>query len=90
MSRVGRKVITLPKGVQLNVKDGNLAVKGPKGELKKTLPTLVKVASTGTEINVTRDAKRIRRHHGEPWKQHVQVRGNDLLHPDESIRQPLR
>ena len=35
------------------------------------------------EINVTRDAKRIRRHHGESWKQHVQVRGNDLLHPDK-------
>jgi large subunit ribosomal protein L6 len=55
MSRIGKKPIPVPKGVQITVKDGAVAIKGPKGELKKPLPTHVKVASTATEINVSRD-----------------------------------
>jgi len=56
MSRVGRKIIPLPKGVQLNVKDGSLTVKGPKGELKRPLPPHVKVNSGADGITVERDS----------------------------------
>jgi len=66
MSRVGRKIVTLPKGVQLTVKDGSLAVKGPKGELKRNLPPHVKVASDATGVTVNRedDSKEARACHG--------------------------
>ncbi|MGB2868574.1 MAG: 50S ribosomal protein L6 [Bacteroidota bacterium] len=33
MSRIGRKPVQIPKGVTVSVKDGAVAVKGPKGEL---------------------------------------------------------
>lgn len=34
MSRIGNKAITLPAGVTVDVKEGNLVnVQGPKGEL---------------------------------------------------------
>ena len=35
MSRIGRKVLPLPKGVTLAQKPGLVSVKGPKGELTK-------------------------------------------------------
>jgi large subunit ribosomal protein L6 len=38
MSRIGRKIINLPKGVSVNAEGGSLAVKGPKGTLSIPLP----------------------------------------------------
>ena len=38
MSRIGRKVLPLPKGVTLSQKPGLVSVKGPKGELSKAVP----------------------------------------------------
>jgi large subunit ribosomal protein L6 len=54
MSRVGRKVITVPKGVNITVGKDGVAVKGPKGELKRSVPEGVSVALNGAELNVTR------------------------------------
>lgn len=45
MSRVAKKPIALPKGVELNVQGDNIAVKGPKG-------TLTIVKPQGVEANV--------------------------------------
>jgi large subunit ribosomal protein L6 len=66
MSRVGRKIIPLPKGVQITVKDGNLAVKGPKGELKRQLPPHVSIATDASGATVSRDSdsKEARSCHG--------------------------
>ena len=34
MSRIGRKPVTIPAGVEVNIADGNVVtVKGPKGTL---------------------------------------------------------
>ena len=38
MSRIGKKLITLPKGVTATQKDGAIVVKGPKGTLQTALP----------------------------------------------------
>src|SRR5213593_1137680 len=38
MSRIGKKPITIPKGVTVNIKDGELEVKGTKGVLKTPVP----------------------------------------------------
>src|SRR3954471_4712372 len=35
MSRIGRKPIEIPEGVEIDVKPGAVAVKGPKGELNQ-------------------------------------------------------
>ena len=55
MSRIGRKVIPLPKGVALNVGKTEVSVKGPKGELKRAMPTGVSIKVTGAEATVERD-----------------------------------
>ena len=36
MSRIGKQPITIPSGVEIQVKDGMVSVKGPKGTLKFT------------------------------------------------------
>jgi large subunit ribosomal protein L6 len=38
MSRVGKKPITIPSGVTVNITDSELEVKGPKGTLKTPVP----------------------------------------------------
>jgi hypothetical protein len=44
MSRVGKKPVTLPAGVTASVQGQTVAMKGPKGELRFTVPELVEVA----------------------------------------------
>lgn len=38
MSRIGKKVIIVPKGVKVNVDAGGVEVQGPKGKLRQPLP----------------------------------------------------
>jgi large subunit ribosomal protein L6 len=38
MSRIGKKVIVLPKGVKVNVDARSVEVQGPKGKLRQLLP----------------------------------------------------
>src|SRR5438093_8666732 len=38
MSRIGKKPITIPKGVTVKVLDGAIEVQGPKGKLKQPFP----------------------------------------------------
>ena len=39
MSRIGKKPITIPKGVTVKVLDGAVEVQGPKGKLKQAFPS---------------------------------------------------
>ena len=43
MSRIGKKVVTVPGGVTANISGQTVSVKGPKGELKTTLNDQVTV-----------------------------------------------
>jgi large subunit ribosomal protein L6 len=38
MSRIGKKVIAIPKGVKIDVQPGAVEVQGPKGKLRQLLP----------------------------------------------------
>src|SRR5437660_456015 len=38
MSRIGKKVITIPKGVTVTNANGEIQVKGPKGQLSQMMP----------------------------------------------------
>jgi large subunit ribosomal protein L6 len=66
MSRIGKMPITLPSGVEVNVKGQKITVKGPKGSLDWEFPHRVKVEVEGGSIQVTRnrDDKRAREQHG--------------------------
>ena len=62
MSRIGRKVLPLPKGVTLAQKPGSISVKGPKGELTKAVPTGVTSKTEADKITVLRvDDDRVNR-----------------------------
>jgi len=66
MSRVGRKPVAIPDGVTVQVSDGHVVVKGPKGQLKRVIPSDVSVAVEGKAVTVTRsgDDPKIRAKHG--------------------------
>lgn len=66
MSRIGRKPIALPPGVEIKVEDRVMTVKGPKGELSQAVPEDISIDQQDGEILVTRpsDAKRHRAMHG--------------------------
>jgi large subunit ribosomal protein L6 len=51
MSRVAKKPIALPKGVECNVSKESISVKGPKGTLKLARPQGVEVDVKGSEVN---------------------------------------
>jgi len=66
MSRVGKKSIPLPKGVSLTVESGLVKVKGPKGEITRTLPACLSLNQSSAEIVVERadESKTTRALHG--------------------------
>lgn len=66
MSRIGRKPIVIPAGVEVKVDGQNVTVKGPKGTLNSTVHPLITVKVEGAQIEVTRanDEKEARSVHG--------------------------
>ena len=66
MSRIGKKPITIPAGVEVKINGNEVTVKGPKGELKNTFNADMAIAMEGNEITVTRptDDKEHRSLHG--------------------------
>jgi large subunit ribosomal protein L6 len=61
MSRIGKKPVTLPKGVTVTVSADNvLTVKGPKGELKQAIDRDIKVELTENQLEFTRPTDQIR------------------------------
>ena len=66
MSRIGKKPITVPAGVEVKINGSEVTVKGPKGELKNTFNADMAIAMEGNEITVTRptDNKEHRALHG--------------------------
>ncbi len=73
MSRIGKKPVTLPKGVTAAMKDGSVVVKGPKGELSAKVHPDISVAVNGSEVVLTRpsDEKKYKALHGL-WRALIQ------------------
>ena len=66
MSRIGRKPIVIPAGVEVTITGSDVTVKGPKGTLHSTFHPMMKIEKQGEEIVVTRpnDEKEARSLHG--------------------------
>ena len=58
MSRIGRKPIAVPDGVTVDIKPGEVSVKGPKGELSQALSTDMKVTDDNGTVTVDRPTDR--------------------------------
>ncbi|OIO20434.1 MAG: 50S ribosomal protein L6 [Candidatus Magasanikbacteria bacterium CG1_02_32_51] len=52
MSRIGKQVISIPAGVNVNIKDASVEVKGPKGTLVRQLNEKVKVTMADGTLTV--------------------------------------
>ena len=66
MSRIGKKPIDIPKGVDVKIADTTVNVKGPKGELSSGFPVGVRVIVDEGKVVVERtgETKNIRALHG--------------------------
>lgn len=66
MSRIGKLPVAVPSGVDVTVADGEVRVKGPKGELRQRLLEVVDVKIADGQVQVERkgDAKAHRSAHG--------------------------
>ncbi len=73
MSRVGRKPIDVAKGVTVSLKDRQINVKGPKGELSASVHPSIKVEIKDNQVQFVRknDEKQNRALHGL-WRALVQ------------------
>lgn len=54
MSRIGRTPIAVPNGVEIELQTGFVRVRGPKGNLERTLPSEISITREGEELLVTR------------------------------------
>jgi large subunit ribosomal protein L6 len=66
MSRLGKKPVTLPKGVTLDLQGQVVAVKGPKGELRRTLHPEMQLSLADGNFTIARpsEEKRHKALHG--------------------------
>ncbi len=66
MSRVGRAPVAVPAGVSVEVKEGLMTVKGPKGTLTQDIDPQISVAVEGGHATLTRanDSKELKAKHG--------------------------
>ncbi len=53
MSRIGKKIITIPAGVTVTIDGLAVSVKGPKGTLALVMPDIAAISQTGQELNIT-------------------------------------
>jgi large subunit ribosomal protein L6 len=60
MSRIGRRPVPIPKGVTLAIDGQTVKVKGPKGELSRTVHPEMKLALEEGALTVTRPSEETR------------------------------
>ena len=64
MSRIGKKPISIPKNVKVNITDGVIEVTGPKGQLMTTVPAGIKFRVDGDQLIAERESDEYAALHG--------------------------
>ena len=66
MSRIGKRVLSIPENVNVNVENNVVTVKGPKGELTREFSKDIEIRVEGTEVTLHRpnDSKEMKTIHG--------------------------
>jgi large subunit ribosomal protein L6 len=57
MSRIGRKPVVVPKGVTVTLTGQRVSVKGPRGELSRTVHSDMGLALAGDQLTVSRPSE---------------------------------
>ena len=50
MSRIGKKPVPIPSGVEINISGNHVSIKGPKGTLKQDMPPQVKISKEKDQL----------------------------------------
>jgi large subunit ribosomal protein L6 len=58
MSRIGKKPIEIPEGVTIDVGDGVVSVKGPRGELSQAVSPAMRIEQSNGTLTVERPSDR--------------------------------
>lgn len=64
MSRIGKKAITVPQGVTVAIRDGELEVKGAKGTLRTPVPAGITFRQEGDQLLAERASDDLAAMHG--------------------------
>ncbi len=66
MSRIGKRLIVIPQKVKVEINGRTVNVTGPKGNLSRELPTLIRVEQEGDNLKVIREneSRTARERHG--------------------------
>lgn len=64
MSRIGNKVIPVPSGVKVQIKDGNVEVQGPKGKMNVAVPRGIHFEQKDSTLVAKRETEEHRALHG--------------------------
>ncbi|MRX82963.1 50S ribosomal protein L6 [Eggerthella guodeyinii] len=66
MSRIGKQPITVPAGVDVTIDGTTVTVKGPKGELTRSFPSIMIIKREGDDVIVERpdDTREAKAYHG--------------------------
>ncbi len=60
MSRIGKQPINVPSGVQINIENRKITVKGPKGELSLDIPNAIQITHEDSLLQVNPDDKGVK------------------------------
>lgn len=60
MSRIGKQPVVIPAGVEIKIDNYLVTVKGPKGELKQTIPDFLKIKIEDNQLKVSVENPKIK------------------------------
>ena len=64
MSRIGNKIISVPSGVKVQIKDGSVDVQGPKGKMTVAVPRGISFEQKDATLVAKRESEEHRALHG--------------------------
>ena len=77
MSKIGKSPISIPSGVEVIVSGSALTVKGPKGELQRTIPSSIEVKVEDEVISISpRNNSKATQALWGTWRSHI---ANDIV-----------
>lgn len=91
MSKVGRKPIEIPSGVEVTVSDTSVVVKGQKSQFEREIPAGITVEQNDgmVTIGLAKDVKKKREDRGPMWGTFRAILQNDMIGVGEGFEKIL-
>lgn len=88
MSRIGKTIRVIPQGVSVELKDGSIFVKGPKGELSQKLhdKIVISVSDAGVKVEIKNENEKLQR---SLWGTYSSLINNMIIGVTEGFKKQL-